>query len=236
MSEVFALAVRLAVGVLTIGLTHPRVGLVVAGGWWWAVRAAKGMGLKAATGGSFLLPFAALVYLWKNRRDVRDMMFWAGVCAAGTIWLWALRFSPAETRLRVGVFSVLMALAVGGVWAFRYLHGQAPTWSNFKARRAQTLRQWDVERTVAAVTDDAVKVSDVRADGDAVVASVMAAPGQSPADLQDHLLTLLAATTVRLTGREAVSVSVSKTRSPGRFLVRVSTDHPLRKVVRWRDL
>lgn len=236
MSEVFALAVRLAVGVLTIGLTHPRVGLVVAAGWWWAIRAAKGMGLKAATGGSLLLPLAALVYLWKNRRDVRDMIFWASVCAAGSVWFWALWLAPSETRVRTGVFSVLLALAGGGVWAFRYLHGQPPTWSNFMAARAQTLREWDVERTVAAVTDEAVKVSDVRADGADVVASVTVAPGQSPSDLEEHLMGLLAATTHRLTGREAVSVSVSRTRTPGRFLVRVSTDHPLRKVVLWRDL
>lgn len=236
MSEVLALAARLAVGLLTVGLTHPRVGLVVAGGWWWAVRAARGMGLKAATGGSFLLPLAALVYLWKNRRDVRDMMFWAAVCAAGTLWFWALMLAPSETRLRVAVFSILLVLGGGGVWAFRYLHGQPPTWSNFMAARAQTLREWDVERTVAAVTDEAVRVSDVRADGADVVASVTVAPGQSPTDLEEHLLTLLGPTTYRLTGREAASVSVSRTRAPGKFLVRISTDHPLREVVLWRDL
>ena len=236
MSEVFALAVRLAVGLLTIGLTHPRVGLVVAGGWWWAIRAAKGMGLKAATGGSFLLPFAALVYLWKNRRDVRDMMFWAAVCAAATLWFWALMLAPDGTRLKVSVFSILAVLAGGGLWAFRYLHGQPPTWSNFMAARAQTLRQWDAERTVAAVTDEAVKVSDVRPEGGAVVALVTVAPGQAPADLEEHLMARLAGTVHRLTGLDAVSVSVSKTRTPGVFKVRVDTDHPLRKVVLWRDI
>lgn len=234
--NVFDLAVQLAFGVLTLGLAHPRLGLVLMLGWWWAIRAAKRLGLKAGSAGSFLLPFAALVYLWKNRRDVRDMIFWACACAGVTLWLWALALSPAETRLRVAVFSFLFGLAGGGVWAFRYLHGAAPTWSNFRAARAQTLREWDAERTVAAVTDDAVRVSGVKPDGDGVVATVTVAPGQSPTDLEQHLLDRLAGTVHRLTGREAVAVSVSRTSTPGRFLVRVSTDHPLRKVVLWRDI
>jgi hypothetical protein len=98
------------------------------------------------------------------------------------------------------------------------------------------MEQWNTERTVAAVTDESVRVANVVKDGDSVTADVTVAPGQSPTDLHEHLMEKLGGTVHRLTGKEAVSVSVSHTATPGVFRVRVGTGHPLAKVVLWRDL
>jgi hypothetical protein len=200
-----------------------------------AIAAAKRAGIEAGTGGQLLLPLVAVVWLWKHRRDVRELMVACGLAGLGALWTWAIVYSDT-VRLRVAVASVFAGVVAFGVWAFSYLDGRAPTPSNFRAARAQSLREWDVERAVTAVTEEAVKVSDVRAEGDAVLASVTVAPGQSPADLEGLLLDRLAPTTHRLTGRTAVSVSVSRTATPGVFRVRVDTGHPLREVVLWRDL
>lgn len=236
MSEVFALAVQLALGMATLVVAHPKLGAVLFVAWLWAASIAKRLGVVAGFGGRVLLPLALVVWLWKNRRDVREVILAGAIFAGGALWAWAVRYSPPEIRLRVGLYSVLTVLAAGGVWAFSYLDGRAPTVANFRAARAQSLRQWDAERSVVAATTDGVKIDSVRADGDAVLANVTVAVGQSPGDLETLLMDRLAPTVYRLTGREAVAVSVSRTRTPGRFLVRMSTDHPLRKEVLWRDL
>lgn len=235
MSTVVAVFVQLAAGLVTLAFASPPVGVGALVLWMVGRSSARRFGVKAGFGGEALLPLVFLVWLWKNRRDAREMMFCAAVVGGATLLTWAVIKSPAFTpRTFVVVLAVIVIGA--GVWAFDYLDGANPTPSNFRAARAQSLRHWDVERTVAAVTDESVKVTDVRAEGDAVVATVTAAPGQSPTDLQGHLMELLAPTTHRLTGLHAVSVTVSHTPTAGVFNVRVGTGHPLREVVRWQDL
>lgn len=234
MSEVLSVFVQLAAGLVALAFAYPPVGAGAAALWWFGIGAARKLGVKPGVGGPALLPLALLVWLWKNRRDVREMLFFGGVSTAACLLTWAVVYSDVS-GYTVAAF-VSAALVAGGVWAFYYLEGRNPTPTNFRAARAQSLREWDTERTVAAVTDEAVKVSDVSAQGDAVAAVVTVAPGQSPSDLEGLLLERLGGTVHRLTGRPAVSVSVSRTATPGRFLVRVDTGHPLRKVVRWRDL
>lgn len=235
MSDVATLFFQLAAGLLTLGLTHPPVGLGAAAVWWAGIRAAKRAGIKAGTGGDLLLPFAALVWLWRHRRDMRELIAASAMAGLGALWMWAIIYSET-VRVRVLVATFFAGLVAAGIALFCYLEGRAPTLANIREARAQGLREWDAQRTVQAVADDGVRVEGVRAEGDAVVATVTVAAGASPADLEAVLMERLAAAVHRITGRQAVAVDVTKTGTPGVFRVRVDTGHPLREVVLWRDL
>ena len=198
--------------------------------WYVAARYARGMKMQ----GWPLGPFALLLAMYQQRRNLAGLLAVAAGTMLGVMWAGALMMSPEYRWSMGGALPIAAA-----VWLLLTLMHRYPQLSVSSAAVAwwHTRRHTDDLRPAvrAAVGEQARVVRDsVRVTDDGTVeADVIGPPGMSHADLVGGLRESLAESVLAVSGRALKDVAVTGTAVKGRVRVRCSTKDPYGETLRW---
>jgi hypothetical protein len=201
--------------------------------WWWSARRARQLKSPLAVLG----PIAILVWLWKERRELRGLVVFLATLFGAVVWGSLLMFSP---NVR---WAAAIALPVGltaGAWVYgfeRYRELPIGEAARYAMRRRRSVAA--LTPAVRAAAGEGARLVPgsvvVRPDG-SVEAEVVGAPGHSHDETLSALRETLAESVLAVSGREFRSASVVGTAARGRVKVRCVVTDPYEQMVRLEDL
>lgn len=204
--------------------------LFLAGLWVWSARWAKGKGLPYWVLG---LP-VVMLYLYKNRRDMRGLIVWLSGVLLGLFWVVAL-LRP-ETRWKVGVAVPFGVLVYVLVWLAQN-YGHLPVGTAMRVAIAERRSREVVVDAVTASVGEQAKVLDVRElGGGDFEATVVGPAGMSHGELVERLRESIAESILRQSGRVMRNVEVVSAGAKGKAKLRCTTANPYEQTVRLGDL
>lgn len=194
--------------------------LFLAGLWVWSARWAKGKGLPYWVLG---LP-VVMLYLYKNRRDMRGLIVWLSGVLLGLFWVVAL-LRP-ETRWKVGVAVPFGVVVYVLVWLAQN-YGHLPVGTAMRVAIAERRSREVVVDAVTASVGEQAKVLDVRElGGGDFEATVVGPAGMSHGELVERLRDSIAESILRQSGRVMRNVEVVSAGAKGRAKLRCGTHDP----------
>ena len=198
--------------------------------WWAASRWASKLGVGMA----WLGPLVLLVWLYKNRRDLRAVVVWVSAILAAVVWAFML-YTDSALRRRVGIGAASTVALMSWVWWVNN-YPTLPFRSAVKVwvlTRNEREVMSDAAKVATGDTARVLKVTPPARLGDPVEAEIIGPAGWSHTDLVDALRERLAPAVLSVSGRPLHDVVVVGTGAKGRVRVQCLTSDPLAQTVRW---
>lgn len=206
---------------------------LLAAAWWWSARRARQLKSPLAVLG----PIAILVWLWKERRELRGLVVFLSMLLGVVVWVSLILFSP---KIRWAVLIAIPTAVAAGAWVAgfeRYREMPIGDAVRYSLRRRRSVAA--LNPAVRAAAGEGAKLVEgsvvVRPDG-SVEAEVVGAPGRSHDETLSDLRETLAESVLAVSGREFRSASVVGSGARGRVKVRCVVTDPYEQTVRLEDL